>query len=90
MIEIYGTGFGPTNPVAPTAQLVSQPAPLSLPVTVTIGGVNAPVRWAGLVSSGLYQLNVEIPSGATGDLPVQTRVSGFQSPANGLISVARQ
>ena len=28
VIEIYGTGFGPTNPASPTAQLVSQP-PLS-------------------------------------------------------------
>jgi uncharacterized protein (TIGR03437 family) len=90
VIEIYGTGFGPANPAAPTAQLVSQPAPLSLPATVTIGGVNAPVHWAGIVSSGLYQLNVEIPIGAAGDLPVQTSVSGFQSPSNALIPVARQ
>jgi uncharacterized protein (TIGR03437 family) len=58
VIEIYGTGFGPTEPASPTSQSISQPAPLSLPTTVTIGGVDAQVLWAGLVSSGLYQLNV--------------------------------
>jgi uncharacterized protein (TIGR03437 family) len=89
VIEIYGTGFGPTNPATPTSQLVSQPAQLSVPAQVTIGGVNAPVQWAGIVSSGLYQFNVSIPNVAPGDLPVQTSVSGFQSAANAFIAVAR-
>jgi uncharacterized protein (TIGR03437 family) len=88
VIEMYGTGFGPTNPGSPTAQLVSQPAPLTLPATVIIGGVNAPVQWAGLVSSGLYQLNVQIPSVQVGDQPVQTNVSGFQGATGVFVSVA--
>jgi uncharacterized protein (TIGR03437 family) len=90
VVQIFGTGFGPTNPVMPTSQLVSEPAPLSLPATVTIGGVNAQVHWAGIVASGLYQLNVAIPNVATGDLPVQTSISGFQSTANAFITIARQ
>jgi uncharacterized protein (TIGR03437 family) len=73
----------------PTAQLVAQPAPLSVPAQVTIGGVNAQVQWAGIVSSGLYQLNVVIPNVAAGDLPVLTGVSGFESAAN-LIAVGGQ
>ncbi|HTX36345.1 MAG TPA: IPT/TIG domain-containing protein [Bryobacteraceae bacterium] len=90
VIEIYGTGFGPTNPASPTAELVSQPAPISFAAAVTIGGVNAEVQWAGLVSSGLYQLNVQIPNLAAGDQPVQTSVSGFQSVANAFLAVAQQ
>ncbi len=90
VIEIFGTGFGPTNPAVPTSQLVSQPAPLNFPATVTIGGVNAQVQWAGLVSPGLYQLNVAIPSVAPGDMPVRTSVSGFESMAKAFIAVARQ
>ena len=90
VIEIYGTGFGPTNPVTPTSQLVAQPAQLSVPAQVTLGGVNAQVQWAGIVSSGLYQLNVAIPNVAAGDLPVRTSVSGFQGAANAFIAVARQ
>jgi uncharacterized protein (TIGR03437 family) len=87
VIEIYGTGFGPTNPASPTSQLISQPAPLNVPPTVAIGGVNAEVQWAGLVSSGLYQLNVQIPSVGSGDQPIQTSVSGFQGAIGIFISV---
>lgn len=86
-IEMYGTGFGATNPTLPTSQLVSQPAPLIWPATVSIGGVTAAVQWAGLVSSGLYQLNVTIPMVATGDQAVQTTVSGFQSPSGVFLPV---
>jgi uncharacterized protein (TIGR03437 family) len=89
VIEIFGTGFGPTNPGVATSQLVSQPAPLSFPGTVTIGGVNAQVHWAGLVSSGLYQLNVAIPAVGAGDLPVQTSVGGFEGTAKVFIAVAQ-
>jgi uncharacterized protein (TIGR03437 family) len=90
VIEIYGTAFGPANPEAPTSQLISQPAPLSLPATVAIGGLNAQVQWAGIVSSGLYQLNVQIPNVAAGDQPVQASVSGFQSVANAFLAVVQQ
>jgi uncharacterized protein (TIGR03437 family) len=90
VIEIYGTGFGATNPASPTSQLISQPEPLSLPATVTIAGVNAQVQWAGIVSSGLYQFNVQIPNVAAGDRPVQTSIGGFQSVANAYIAVAQQ
>ncbi|MGD0047522.1 MAG: LamG-like jellyroll fold domain-containing protein [Bryobacteraceae bacterium] len=89
-IEMYGTGFGATNPAVPTAQLVPQPAPLVLPATVSIGGVNAVVQWAGLVSSGLYQINVQIPNVAPGDQPVQTAISGFQGPGNVFVTVGSQ
>jgi uncharacterized protein (TIGR03437 family) len=87
IIAIYGTGFGATDPAMPTSQLVSQPAPLVVPATVSVGGVNAAVQWAGLVSPGLYQLNVQIPSVAAGDQPVQASVSGFQTAPNLFVSL---
>ncbi len=90
VIEIYGTGFGATNPAMPPAQLVSQPAPTILPVTMTIGGVAAEVQWAGLVSSGLYQLNVRVPTLAAGDQQVQAAISGFQSPVTVMLSLGGQ
>jgi uncharacterized protein (TIGR03437 family) len=91
VIEIYGTGFGATAPTVPTAQLVSQPAPTVLPVTATVGGLTAEVQWAGLVSSGLYQLNVKIPATlAAGDQPVQAAISGFQSASTVMLSIAGQ
>jgi uncharacterized protein (TIGR03437 family) len=87
IIEMYGTGFGTTNPAMPTSQLVSQPAPLVLPATVSVGGVNAQVQWAGLVSSGLYQLNVQIPVVAAGDQPVRTAIAGFQGSLSAFLAV---
>jgi uncharacterized protein (TIGR03437 family) len=88
VIQIYGTGFGATNPAKPASQLVSQPAPLVAPVTVSIGGINAAVQWVGLVSSGLYQLNVIVPMIATGDQTVQMTISGFQSPSGVFLPVS--
>jgi uncharacterized protein (TIGR03437 family) len=88
--EIYGTGFGATTPAIPTAQLISQAAPTILPVTMTIGGAAAEVQWAGLVSSGLYQLNVKIPAIAPRDQSVQATMGGFQSRATVMLSIAGQ
>lgn len=90
VIEIYGAGLGPTNPASPTSQLVAQPATVSLPATVTVGGVNALVQWAGIVSPGLYQLYVQIPNVPAGDQPILAGASGFQSPANIFILIAGQ
>lgn len=82
VIEIYGTGFGPTNPATPTSQLVSQPVPVVSRAMMSIGGATAEVQFAGLVSSGLYQLNVKIPNVAAGDQPVQGSIGGFQTVPN--------
>jgi uncharacterized protein (TIGR03437 family) len=90
VIEIYGTGFGPTSPAAPTSQLIAQPAPLAVAATVSIGGVSAEVQWSGIVSPGLYQLNVQIPNVGAGDQPVQTSVSGFQGAASTFVAVSGQ
>jgi uncharacterized protein (TIGR03437 family) len=87
VIELYGTGFGSITPAAPTPELVIQPEALAAPATISIGGANAQVQWAGLVSSGLYQLNVQIPNVASGDQAVQASISGFQAPANVFISI---
>lgn len=60
-IVLYGTGFGPTNPPFPTAQLVTAAQPLANSVRISIGGMNAPAGFVGLVGPGLYQFNVTVP-----------------------------
>ena len=54
VIMLYGTGFGPTNPALPTAQLVTTPAVLANQVQITIGGIVASVAYAGLVESRAF------------------------------------
>lgn len=78
-ILIYATGFGPTNPAFPSAQLVTAPAVLANTVQVTIGGVAASVTYAGLVGAGLYQINVTVPTLANGDAAVVAQIGGVQT-----------
>jgi uncharacterized protein (TIGR03437 family) len=80
-IVLYGIGFGAvTNASVPIAgRVVAELAPLSAPVSVRIGELEARVSYAGLVpgSVGLYQLNVEVPQDAQeGDQPLRVTVDG--------------
>ena len=78
-LQVYGGGFGPTNPALPTANLVTTAAALANSVQITIGGVTAPVVFAGLVESGLYQFNVTVPSLPNGDAPIVATINGVQT-----------
>jgi len=86
-IQLYATGFGPTNPALPTAQLVTTPAVLANQVQVTIGGMPANVAYAGLVESGTYQLNVTVPNLPNGDAPVIATIGGVTSQTGASITV---
>ncbi|MBI3667817.1 MAG: hypothetical protein HY236_16570 [Acidobacteria bacterium] len=55
IIILCRTSFGPTNAPVPSGQVFSGAAPLTDPVIVTIGGVNATVQFAGISGAGLYQ-----------------------------------
>lgn len=86
-IVLYGTGFGPTNPVSPTAQLVTVAAPLANQVQVSIGGTAATVDFAGLVEAGLYQFNVIVPALPNGDASVVALIGGLQTQIGVSIAV---
>ncbi len=68
-ITIYGTGGGVTNPLGITGGLwpvTASLATLGLRVSVTIGGTNAMVLYAGsapTLESGYFQINVDLPPG---------------------------
>jgi uncharacterized protein (TIGR03437 family) len=88
VLELFGTGFGPTTPAIAPGLVFQGAYPTNDPVGVTIGGVSAPVSFAGLVGAGLYQLNVTVPAGLTaGDKPVIATVSGVSSPATALLKI---
>jgi uncharacterized protein (TIGR03437 family) len=87
-ILLYGTGFGPTNPVSPTAQLVTTAAELANQVQISIGGVIASVAYAGLVEAGLYQFNVVVPTGLpNGSAAVVASIGGVQTQSGVSISL---
>jgi uncharacterized protein (TIGR03437 family) len=88
-VQLFGTGFGATEPAAASAQLVARPLPLASVPIVLLGGKLAPVRFAGLVGSGLYQFNIQIPAVGEGDQPLTVIVDGVATPQGAFLSVSR-
>lgn len=87
-IVLWGTGFGPTKPLSPSGQLVTAPASLANAVSVTIGGVPATVKFAGLTESGVDQINVIVPGGlSAGDQLVEAAIEGAQTQPRAYITV---
>jgi uncharacterized protein (TIGR03437 family) len=86
-LVIYCSGLGTLDvPVTDGAPGPSTPAANAVaPVTATIGGVSAPVSFAGLAPGvvGLYLVNAAVPSGVSaGDsVPVVLTSGGQVSPA---------
>jgi uncharacterized protein (TIGR03437 family) len=86
VLAFWATGLGPTTPQYPEGQVVTvqNRGILASPATVTIGGKNATVAWAGIVGAGLYQINAQVPDVPPGDNVVLVTVAGVpaQSGAN--------
>lgn len=79
-ILLSGTGFGPTDPLSASGQIVGQALPLSNTVTILIGGKQANVSSASLSSPGQYQFRVTVPPDlADGDQPLIAEVGGAQT-----------
>ncbi len=88
VIALFGTGFGPTNPGITDGGIVGAPLTVGTAPTVTIGGASAQVVYAGLVSAGVYQINVLVPASTpNGDQPVVATVGAFSSASNAIVTV---
>ena len=92
IIVVYLTGGGPVNHSGTWITGAASPSGLSsvtLPFTVTIGGIPASVDYLGLTPTdvGLYQLNVHVPTLPAGDQTLVVTIGGNNSNS-ALISVA--
>jgi len=93
-IILYGTGFGPTTPAAPTGMVIpaSPTYATTLLPSVTLNNQPVTVLGATLVagSAALYQVTIQIPSSiGTGDLQLQVSVGGTTSPLGLILSVVQ-
>ncbi len=88
-VILYANGFGPTS-VPVVSGSVSQSGTLSPLPVVKIGGLPATVQFAGLVSPGLYQLNVVVPASAPdGDNVLTATYNGSSVQPGVLLAVQK-
>lgn len=92
VIILWGTGFGPTDPLPPAgAEAPSGTTWYTAAVPVVkLGDTPVTVYGAALTSgfAGLYQVAIQIPESLVdGDYPVVAMVSGAQSPYKVLLTV---
>jgi uncharacterized protein (TIGR03437 family) len=90
-IVLFGTGFGSTQPAISATALVPVALPLARPedLRVRIGGVDAAIAFAGLISPGVYQFNVVVPQVGEGDQAVVAELRGLLTQSNLLLTVQR-
>ncbi len=92
VVVLYLTGEGATNPNGVDGKPNASPAPQpKLPVTVSIGGIDAQILYAGgapgLVA-GVMQINVRIPQSVqSGQLPIIVNVGSASSRPNVTVAV---
>ena len=80
IITLWGTGFGQTTPPVTNVNGVFAPQALANPVAVFVGGQSVQVLWAGMVGTGLYQFNIQLPDNLTsGDVPISIKISGTET-----------
>ena len=90
-VILYLTGEGKVDPEALDGRIAVGAAPTNTPVTVTIGGTNANVTYAGRAPGeafGIMQINAEIPSGVpSGNVPIQVVIGKAISPPGVTIAI---
>lgn len=86
-IVLYANGFGPTAPPVVEGSAAQNASLPQLPA-VSIGGLPAIVKYAGVVSPGLYQFNVVIPDAAPdGDNALTAQYGGLSTQTGVVITV---
>lgn len=91
LVIVYATGLGAVDQTVPDGAPPSVLTNAVTPPVLLIGGISAPVAFAGLQPQfpGVYQLNITIPQNApTGSaIPIQVQVGGVTSPSTFTIAV---
>ena len=84
---LYATGFGTVDHPLDEGS-ATQSGSLPVLPTVLVGGTSAVVDFAGVVSPGLYQFNVVVPTtSAPGNNLVSVTYAGASTPAGAMIFV---
>jgi uncharacterized protein (TIGR03437 family) len=94
VLQIFATGLGATDVAVQTGAPAPAFSTVRLPITATIGGVQATVVYQGLAPGfvGLYQVNVVVPEGVTpgSAVPLVLRQNGLVSNPDSPITIPVQ
>ena len=82
-IALFATGLGQTNPAISDGNIVSVTAPCATNPAITIGGNDSKVTFCGLISAGVYQVNVVIPSSTPSGTPQVLMTAASLTSATG-------
>lgn len=87
-VAFWATGQGLVNPSGQDGETVSTPKNVTLPVKVTIGGIEVQPLWTGLIYTGELQINVAIPDAApTGNAPLILTIGSATSRKDATIAI---
>ena len=75
IIQLFVNALGSST----SGVIISSPVVFAPLPAVTVGGATATVQYAGLVATGLFQMNVVVPSVASGDQPIVITAGGQSS-----------
>jgi uncharacterized protein (TIGR03437 family) len=88
IVELFGVGFGPTNPAVPAGEAFSGAAAVNNPINLYINGITVTPTFVGLSSAGLYQINLIVPTGlGEGEVPMRASAGGIETQPNVLFSL---
>jgi uncharacterized protein (TIGR03437 family) len=90
-LVLYGTGEGQTSPAGVDGGVNTKvfPKPVA-PVSATIGGQPAKIIYAGAAPdfvAGVLQVDVQVPAGVTGTVPLVLTIGDASTPAGTMVTV---
>jgi uncharacterized protein (TIGR03437 family) len=88
ILSIYCEGLGQVSPAAVTG--IAGGGQITGALTVTIGGINAPLDYKGVAPGfvGLYQVNAHIPAGVTSGNAVQVQLTDAAGNKSNIATIA--
>jgi uncharacterized protein (TIGR03437 family) len=89
-VIIYATGGGQTNPPSTDGAVTTAAMPLASDTSVTVAGQPGQVLYAGNAGgevAGVTQINLQLPAGVTGTVPIVVTIGGASSSAAVTVSI---
>ncbi|MEA2874723.1 MAG: hypothetical protein QOH67_5081 [Hyphomicrobiales bacterium] len=89
ILILFGVGFGPTTPAVPAGEAWSGGAATTNSIQLLINNIAVAPAFSGIVSAGLYQMNiVPVLAGlGIGDVPVLATVGGARTQSGVVLSL---